>query len=380
MTRKTVAATAGSWDTRLLGIVVTALVVFGIAAVYSASSIWAVRQGQPGSALALKQLLGGVGGVALLLVASRIDYHIWQRHAWVILGVTTFFLIIPMLPFTRGLTPELNGARRWLVAGPITFQPSEFAKFAIVAWVAMLAAKKGTTVRQLKRGILPFLVVVVPVSTLILLQPDLSNACLVALVAGIILFTAGARIGHFLLLGLVTLLLFWRQIVGVQYRLARVATFLSPGTEVSEASWQIQQSLIGVGTGGLLGVGFGQGLQKLGYLPYAYSDFVFSTIAEEWGFIGGSVILLLYVTFIALGFRIARTAGDRFGMLLATGLTSLIGVTALLHIAVTLSVVPTTGLPLPFVSFGRSNLVVSMLAAGVLLNIGERRFKRAAGR
>ncbi len=370
----------GAWDTRLLGIVVTVLVVFGIAVVYSSSSIWSVRQGNPGSDLALKQLLGGLGGIALLLVATRIDYHFWKRNAWILLGLSTLLLLIPVLPFTRGLAPELNGTRRWLSIGPVGFQPSELAKFAVVVWVAMLAAKKGNTVRELKRGIFPFVVIVLPIAALILVEPDLSTACLLGLVAGIMVFTAGARIGHFLLLGLVSLLLLWRQIVGVQYRLARIVTFLSPGTEVAESSWQIQQSLIGVGAGGLFGVGFGQGMQKLGYLPYAYSDFAFSTIGEEWGFVGTTIILTLYITLVALGFRIARSAPDRFGMLLATGLTALIGVTAILHVAVTLAVVPTTGLPLPFVSYGRSNLVMSLLAAGVLINIGERRFQRPVRR
>jgi cell division protein FtsW len=162
----------------------------------------------------------------------------------------------------------------------------------------------------------------------------------------------------------------WQSIASAPYRLQRVASFLSPGTELAEASWQIKQSLIAIGAGQIFGVGFGQGLQKLGYLPLAYSDFIFSTIGEEWGFIGVLAIVLLYSTFIAMGFRIARFAPDRFGMLLATGLTTLIGLTAFLHIAVALSLVPTTGLPLPFISHGRSSLIMSLLCTGVLINIG----------
>ncbi len=163
--------------------------------------------------------------------------------------------------------------------------------------------------------------------------------------------------------------------MSAQYRLARMLTFLSAGGDVAESSWQIQQSLIGIGAGRVLGVGFGEGLQKLGYLPYAYSDFIFSTIGEEWGFVGVTVLILLFATFIGVGLRIARTSNDRFGTLFAVGLTCLIGVTAFLHIAVTLGVVPTTGLPLPFISYGRSNLIVSMFATGVLMSIGERSAK-----
>jgi cell division protein FtsW len=160
--------------------------------------------------------------------------------------------------------------------------------------------------------------------------------------------------------------------------LQRMMSFLSPGEDLAEASWQINQSLIGFGSGRLFGLGFGQGLQKLGYLPYAYSDFIFSTIGEEWGFVGVTLIVLLYAVFIIVGLRIARAARDSFGMLLATGLTALIGLTALLHMAVTISLVPATGLSLPFVSYGRSNLLVSLFAVGVLINIGSHSARRRA--
>ncbi len=159
--------------------------------------------------------------------------------------------------------------------------------------------------------------------------------------------------------------------MSVQYRLARMITFLSAGVESVEASWQIEQSLIGIGAGRTLGVGFGEGTQKLGYLPYAYSDFIFSTIGEEWGFVGATLIILLFAAFVWVGLRIARNAPDGFGMLLAVGLTSLVGLTAVLHIAVTLALIPTTGLPLPFISYGRSNLLVSIISAGVLVSIGR---------
>jgi cell division protein FtsW len=361
------------WETRLLAVVTATLVVFGIAAVYGASSIVAVERGEPGSAFALRQLSGALVGGLLFVIGARLDYHLWERVAWPLIGLSTLLLLIPLMPFTRFITPEINGARRWIVAGFVSFQPSELVKVAVVAWTAMLAAKKGDLVREFKRGVLPFMVVVVPLCALILLEPNLSTAAFVALLAGVILFTAGARIGHFLLLGLAAVPIAWHEVVSVQYRLARMVTFLSPGEDSLEMSWQIRQSVIGVGSGRVFGVGFGEGQQKLGYLPYAYSDFIFSTIGEEWGFIGVCLIVLFYAVFIGLGFRIARTASDRFGMLLATGLTALIGVSAVVHMSVSLALVPTTGLPLPFLSYGRSNLLVSLAAAGVLVSIGERR-------
>lgn len=361
------------WESRMVGIIAVALTVFGIAAVYSASGIWAVENGQRGSVFASRQFVGALVGVLALRIASRTDYRFWRRHAWAVLAGVTVLLIIPVLPFTQSISPEANGARRWVSLGPVTLQPSEFAKFAIVVWAAMLAGKKGNTIRSFKKGLMPFIVVLAPVAGLILIEPDLSTASLSVLLAAIIVFSAGARIGHFLLISVFAVPLLWHEIAGAQYRVQRIFSFLGQGNELAEAGWQIKQSLIGIGAGGFFGVGFGQGLQKLGYLPYAYSDFIFSTIGEEWGFLGATLTILLYAVFVVLGFRIARTAPDRFGMLLAAGLTSLIGVTAILHVAVTLSLIPTTGLPLPFLSYGRSNLIVSLVATGVLINIGGAR-------
>ncbi len=362
-----------SWETRLLLLVTVFLVVFGIAAVYGASSIVALQQNAPGSYYAFRQLIGVVIGSAVLVLGARYDYHLWQRHAWAMLGVVSLLLLILLLPFADPIVLELNGARRWLGAFGLSFQPAEAAKFAVVAWTAMLATKKGKTVRDFRLGILPFVVVLGPVAALILFQPALSVALSVCMLAAIILFAAGASIGHFMLVGIVMVPFLWHQLTTVAYRLQRLLTFLSSGTDYAESGWQIQQSLIGMGAGRFFGVGFGQGMQKMGYLPYGYSDFIFSTIGEEWGFVGVTLMIALYAAFIGIGLRIARTARDPFGSLLATGIAALIGVTAFVHIAVTLGVVPTTGLPLPFVSYGRSNLIVSMFATGVLINIGEQR-------
>jgi cell division protein FtsW len=299
------------------------------------------------------------------------DYRRWRPLAWPLVAVTTVLLLILLLPFTHSIAPIINGARRWIRVGPGTIQPSELAKFAVVLWVAMLAAKKGDDVREFKRGLVPFLVVVVPIAILIMLEPDLSTATVVLLLAATVLFTAGARIGHFLLLGLLAIPLLWHEIVSVQYRLARMVGFLSGGTDAAESSWQISQSLTGIGAGRLVGVGFGEGLQKLGYLQYAYSDFIFSTIGEEWGFLGVVTVLGLFGLYVALGFRIARNASDTFGLLLATGLTSMIGLATVLHIGVTLALIPTTGISLPFVSFGRSSLLIAFLATGVIMSVAR---------
>jgi len=370
------------WETRLLGMVTAMLVVFGIAATYGAASLVTLQGQNAGFGFALRQLSGAAMGGVLLLLASRLDYHRWRQLAWPLLLVTLILLLIPLLPFTLAIAPPVNGARRWLDLGLINFQPSELARLVVVIWCAMLASKKGLQVREFKKGVLPFMLILGLVSVLILLEPNLSMAAVVALLGGLVLFTSGAKIGHFLLLAGAGMILVFHQIRDVQYRLARLLTFMNPGDATSDAGFQIKQSLVGIGSGQIFGVGFGEGQQKLGYLPYAYSDFLFSTIGEEWGFLGVLVVVTLFSLFCWLGFRIAKTAADPFGQYLAVGLTATIGLTAFMHIAVSLGLMPTTGLTLPFMSYGRSSQVISLLGTGILLNIGRLRGRppRAVGR
>jgi cell division protein FtsW len=369
------------WETRLLGTVTALLLGFGIAATNGAASLVTAQGQSVGLDFAMRQLSGALLGGVLLLLASRQDYYRWRTLAWPLLLVTLLLLLIPVLPFTTGIAPTVNGARRWIEIGPVGFQPSELARVAVVVWCAMLAAKKGKQIREFKKGMLPFIVVLGLVSVLILLQPNLSMATLVALLGGLVLFASGAKIGHFILLSGAAVILVFHQIRDAQYRLARLVTFLNPGDETTEAGFQIHQSLVGIGSGGIFGTGFGQGQQKLGYLPYAYSDFLFSTIGEEWGFLGVLAVVSLFALFCWLGFRIARTAADAFGQYLAVGLTGAIGLTAFMHMAVSLGLMPTTGLTLPFMSYGRSSQVISLLATGILINIGRSRGRpRAAPR
>ncbi len=365
------------WETRLLGMVTAVLVVFGIAATYGAASLVILKGENVGVVFAIRQLTGAIIGGILLILASLQDYYRWKYLAWPLLLLTLALLLIPLLPFTTSIAPLVNGARRWVDFGPVNFQPSELARLAVVIWCAMLASKKGQQMREFKRGVLPFIMVLGLVSLLIFLEPNLSMATLVALLGGLVLFTSGAKIGHFFLLAGVSVILVFHQIRDAQYRLARLVTFLNPGDATTEAGFQIHQSLVGIGSGGIFGTGFGQGQQKLGYLPYAYSDFLFSTIGEEWGFLGVFVVVALFALFCWLGFRIARTAADPFGQYLAVGLTATIGLTAFMHMAVSLGLMPTTGLTLPFMSYGRSSQVISLLATGILINIGRLRGRPA---
>jgi cell division protein FtsW len=360
------------WESRLLILIAAILVVFGLASIYAASSTL-VEKGHPvGAAKVLDQVLGALVGALLLLVAARIDLERVRRFAWPLALAVALMLLVLVLPFTTAIAPRINGSRRWLQLG-VSVQVSELAKLAVVVWTAMLCAKKGTEVRRLRRGLLPILTVVGPMALLLLVQPDLSSAVELVLLAMVVLFAAGARIGHFIVLLAFLTPFLWQRIEDVQYQLLRMSTFLDPGADRLGATYQVDQSLIGLGAGRLFGVGFGQGQQKLGFLPYPYSDFIFSTIGEEWGFLGVVFLTVLYTAFVLVALRLARAAGDPFRQYLAVGLAVLIGVDAFTHMGVGLGILPTTGLVLPFVSYGRSSLVVALIATGLLVNVGSRR-------
>ncbi len=353
------------WETRLLVVVTAVLTVFGIASLYAAATL---EKGAFG--FFLKQLAGALAGAIAMIVMSRIDYHKWRGLAWPVMLGAMLLLLIPLLPFPNAIRPLRNGAHRWVALGPINLQPSEVARFAVVVWAAMLAAKKGEAVRGFKKGLFPFLLVLGLVSLLILLEPNLSMAVLVSLIGGVVLFTAGAKIGHFLLLGVAGVFAGISLIWAEPYRLTRLKCFLEP---CGQSDFQLKQAILGFGSGGALGVGYGHGQLKMRYLPYGYSDFLAATIGEEWGFLGVLVIALLFLIFCWLGFRIARTAADPFGQYLAAGVTSMVALAALLHTAVNLGLMPTTGLGLPFMSYGRSGLLITLMSVGVLVNIGRAR-------
>jgi cell division protein FtsW len=264
----------------------------------------------------------------------------------------------------------VNGARRWLKVGT-TFQPSELAKLAIILWTAAMAVKKQDRMHSLRKGLLPFLVVWFALLVPVMLQPNFSAVMLLALLGALVLFAGGARIGHFILIGLLSVPILWNQIESAGYRVKRIVAFLDPSADVAGTRYQIHQSLIAVGSGGVTGVGFGGSQQKFGFLPEPHNDFLFSMIGEEWGFVGVIFTVLLFAGFAVVGYRIARRASDLFGYLLAVGLTNLIVVSALLHMGVALSLLPTTGVILPFMSYGRSGLLVCFTAVGVLLSVAR---------
>jgi cell division protein FtsW len=361
-----------SVDARALVIVTAALLAFGLAVLYSASALLAMREGHGSAHYLIRQATGVTMGLVAFAIAAKVDAERWRVWAWPLMGITLVLLLIPILPFAAPIAPRINGSRRW-ISFPFTFQPSEIAKLSVVVWTAMLIIKKGDKLRRLTKGLLPFLVVLGALSLLVILEPDLSTAMMFTLIMGIVLFAGGVRIGHFVVLGVLAIPFLWHWAEKLQYALLRMTSFFDPGAAPAEASYQLKQSLIAVGSGRFFGVGFGEGRQQNGFLPYPFNDFIGSNIGEEWGFIGILGVILVFGAYGALGFRIAGQARSPFLRLVAIGLTVTTVVTSYLHIGVVIGLLPTTGLTLPFISFGRSNLIVSMLMTGILVNIGSTR-------
>jgi cell division protein FtsW len=359
-----------SAEARGLVLVSAVLLAFGLATLYSASAILSMNEKHGSAFYLVRQMSGALVGVMAFAVAAKVDAERLHRWAWPLMWFSIACMAAVIL-LPESIAPRVNGSRRFLFGS--SFQPSELGKLAVVAWTAMMVVRKGESLRRLSRWLLPFGLVFGTLAVLAALEPDLSVAMLYAVLMGVLLYVGGARVGHFVLLGLLAIPALWQQMERVQYAALRIFTFLDPGGAESQVGYQLKQSLIAAGSGGLFGVGFGQGRQQYGFLPYPYSDFIASNIGEEWGFVGLVGVLLLFAAYGLLGFRISRNARTPFLQLLALGLTFVTVITAYLHIGVVVGLLPTTGLTLPFVSYGRSNLVLTMLFTGILVNVGSSR-------
>jgi cell division protein FtsW len=358
------------WEPAAIMTLTLLLLCTGLVTLYSASAVLAQRQGHPDWYYVVRQALGAAAGLVGMVVCARIPYRWWERMAWPLLWITLALLVVVVLPGTEAIAPEVNGARRWLRVAGINFQPSELAKLTVIVWTAMLTLRKQNDFRSLGRGLFPFLLVWCVLIVPVVLEPDLSTAVLIGLLGAMVVFAGGARIGHFIFLAVAMVPVASAQL-GVSFRAARLVAFLDPETTAQGAGYQVQQSLIAVGSGGVAGQGFGGGRQKFGFLPEPHNDFIFAMVGEEWGLLGVVFLIGLYLGLIVLGFRVARRARDRFGQLLAVGLTNFVALHAVLHMAVGLGLVPATGLALPLVSYGRSNLLVTLAGLGVLMAVAR---------
>ena len=302
-----------------------------------------------------------VVGVVLMLTLSRIDYRLLRRFApQLMLGALALLLVVLVVG------QEINGARRWIRFGPVGLQPSELAKIALAVFLAATLARQGERVRTFKRGFMPVVTIAGVTMLMVLLEKDLGTTILLGSLTLIMLFTAGTRLSYVVAAVMLAAPVVWQQIIGVDYRRGRLEEFMSGD------GYQVHQALIAIGSGGPFGRGLGHGRQKLGFLPENHTDFILATVGEELGLVGIAVVLSLVALLVWRGLVIARQAQDRFGTYLATGLSALFGLQALVNMAVVLELVPAKGITLPFLSYGGSSLLASLATVGILLSISRR--------
>lgn len=362
-----------SVDRTLLGIVIL-LVVVGFFIFSSASLGLLAREGARFSSVAFSQIFYGIiGGSIALFVASGIHYRFWRKYAFYIFLAT---LILTLLVFVPNIGLELNGARRWLKIGFFSFQPSEFLKIGYVIYLSTWLSGMKQHIHSFTKGTLPFFGILVLVGGGVLFQPDTDTFVIMAL-AGIAMFlTAGGRWRDVLGLGLIGIALVAILAFSRPYIMDRLTSFFDPASDPQGKSYQINQSLIAIGSGSVLGRGFGQSIQKFEHLPEPISDSVFAVYSEEFGFVGSVVLVLLFSLFAFRGYRIATGSADLFGMLLVIGFVTLIVSQAYLNIAAMLALAPLSGLPLPFISQGGTALFSVLASIGIILNVSKYRKKR----
>jgi cell division protein FtsW len=343
------------------------LVGMSVVMVYSASALLALERYQQANHFVTKQMLWALMGVAMLSIVMRIDYRTYRndRLAWTLVGLATVLLVAVL--FAR----EVNGTRRWFAIGGFGIQPSELAKVVAVLFTALLLERRMHRVNELGYAVLPIAIVTGVLVGLILLEPDFGTAISLVAVTGLMLFAAGISYRYLAGALLLSLPALYVILMSARYRRERVLAFLDPWADPLGHGFQIIQSLIAVGTGGVFGRGVGAGVQKLFYLPEPHTDFIYAVIGEELGLVGASVVLACFCIIAWRGLRAAARAPDGFGSLLALGLTVMIVVQAFVNMSVVLGLMPTKGITLPLVSAGGSSLLINLLALGVLLNISQ---------
>lgn len=356
-------------DKTLLTIILT-LSVFGLIMISSASVLYSqTRFNDPNYFLTHQFLYGFLPGVLVLYIFSRIDYHFWKKFAVPFFIISIVALILVFIP---GIGKNIYGASRWINLGPISFQPSEMAKLAIILYLgAWLTGRGRERVKDIYEGMIPFLGILAVMSFLIIKQPDTGTLMVVVLISIIMFFISGANLSHIwgifigggvILAGLIAM---------APYRLNRILVFLNPSHDPQGVGYQITQALLAVGSGGVLGVGLGHSRQKFNYLPEPVGDSIFAIVGEELGMLGAVVVVMFFIFFALRGLKIAKNAPDDFGKIVAMGIVSWVIFQAFVNISAILAIIPLTGIPLPFISYGGTSFVFLMVGMGILLNISK---------
>ena len=354
--------------------IVMILLAFGIIMMFSASYATAYSEFGDSMYYLKRQSVFAIGGLIIMMILSTIDYHIFQTKLMVYgIGLVSMGLMLAV--FIIGTVQ--NGAGRWLQIGEITFQPSEILKLAVIIFFAYFTEKYFSKLREFKKGFLPLAIVLAASCGILMAQPHLSGTIIVFSIGFAMMFVSGVNLKHlFLMLGGLVLLLIVAILLlnamGIDYFSDRILSFSDPEADIDNTTFQTYQSLVTIGSGGMFGLGFGNSRQKYGYMPMSRNDFIFSIICEELGFVGAALVILLFVIFVWRGFYICSRARDKFGMMLAFGITFQIGLQALLNIAVVTNSIPNTGISLPFFSYGGTALVMQMAEMGILLSVSRK--------
>jgi cell division protein FtsW len=306
--------------------------------------------------------------MALLFLFQKIDYHILRKYALIFLILTIIFLFLVFIP---SFGYDLKGANRWINIGDFSFQPSEIAKLTFILYLAAWLEKKGKNIKNFSETLIPFVALIIVVSIPLVMQPDIGTLIVIILTSVIIYFAAGAKLEHIFLLGLGGAAALFALIKIAPYRVDRLMVFLYPELDPQGIGYQINQAFLALGSGGILGLGFGHSRQKFNYLPEPIGDSIFAITGEEMGFVGLAVLMALFLIFALRGFKIASCAPDNFGRFTAIGITSWIIFQAIINMAAITSLIPLTGIPMPFISYGGSALIISLTGVGILLNISK---------
>lgn len=352
-----------------LVIAILALAILGTVMVYSASAVRAdTEHGGDGYYYFKRQIFFLVVGIMALVVGAAIPYGVWEKSVVLLLGIIIFLLVLVLTP----LGHTANNASRWFRLGPVSLQIGEFAKLVVVMYMARYLSSRGDRLKAEPKLIIPPLAVMVVVFFLVASEPDLGTAMFIGMLGCVMLFVSGVP-GRILAgVGLASTPVIAYLIMAKDFRVQRMKAFLDPWKEYDGSGFQLVQSYVAFGDGGLFGTGLGAGKSKLFFLPESHTDFILSVIGEEMGFIGVAVVLGFFAVFIVKGMKVSAAAPDSFGAILGAGLTLMIGLQALINCMVVLGLLPTKGLPLPFISYGGSSLLTSMIAAGILLNVAGR--------
>ena len=351
-----------------LFMIFSVLIATGVVMIYSSSGIYALEVMRNSSYFLVRHVMFLMIGAVLMFWVMLMDYRLLQKWARPILVVVILLLIFVLIP---GIGKVSSGARRWFSLGPIHFQPSEMAKVGLIIYMADFLSRKQSHIRSFRKGFLPAMLVMGLLSLLIMKQPDMGNTILIFSITMLMLFAAGARIKHLVSVFLpaipLTAFLVWIE----PYRVRRIVAFMNPWEDPQGVGFQLSQSQIALGSGGFWGVGLGKSQQKLLYLPAAHTDFIFSIIGEELGFLGAMAVIFLFAVFIWRITRILKQVVDPFGYYMCFGILMMLSIQVVVNFGVSIGALPTKGLPLPFISYGGSALIFNMIAVGLILNVSR---------